>query len=191
MASSKLTPAPLAPDAYRVRVETTAGQFEIAIHRAWSPHGADRFYTLVRQAYYDDSRFFRVVAGKWVQFGIAGEPAIAQAWRTKTIPDDPLIQSNTIGRVAFANTGAHTRSTQVFINLGDNAAQNDREAGFAPFGEIVAGSDVVTRLYAGYGETSGGGMRAGQQDPLFAGGNDYLDATFPRLDRLIRLTVIV
>lgn len=175
------------PEIYRAIVETSAGVFEIAVHRAWSPLGANRFFQLVQQDYYDDSRFYRVVTGKWAQFGIAGAPLMAQAWRSRTIPDDRRMQSNTRGFVAFANTGPGTRSTQVFINLGDNAAQNDREAGFAPFGQVVMGMDVVDRLYAGYGEISGGGMRAGRQDALFAGGNRYLDANFPRLDRLIRL----
>jgi peptidyl-prolyl cis-trans isomerase A (cyclophilin A) len=179
-----------APEMYRTMVETTAGHFEIAVHRNWSPGGADRFFDLAKQGYYDDSRFYRVVAGKWAQFGIAGEPAVAQAWRAKTISDDRLIQSNKTGFVAFANIGPGTRSTQVFINLGDNAAQNDPEPGFAPFGKVIAGMDVVEKLYSGYGETSGGGMRAGHQDVLFAGGNRYLDTHFPRLDRLIRLAVV-
>jgi cyclophilin family peptidyl-prolyl cis-trans isomerase len=132
---------------------------------------------------------FRVVAGKWVQFGIAGDPALAAAWRGRTIPDDRLVQPNRLGFVAFANTGPGTRSTQVFINLGDNSAQNDREAGFAPFGRVTQGMDAVTQFYSGYGEGSGGGMRAGRQDPLFAGGNAYLDSAFPRLDRLVRARV--
>ncbi len=118
-----------APEMYRTMVETTAGHFEIEVHCGWSPHGADRFYELAQCRYYDDSRFFRAVAGKWVQFGIAGDPVIAQAWRGKTIPDDTLVQSNTVGFVGFANTGPGTRSTQVYINLGDNSAQNDHEAG--------------------------------------------------------------
>jgi homoserine O-acetyltransferase len=175
------------PPTYRTVIETSAGIFEIAVYRAWAPHGADRFFELVQRGYYDDSRFHRVVAGKWAQFGIAGAPLVAQAWQSRPIPDDRLLQSNTRGFVAFANTGPHTRSTQVFINLGDNAAQNDGEAGFAPFGEVVMGMDVVDRLYAGYGELSGGGMRAGRQEMLFADGNRYLDTNFPRLDLLIRL----
>ncbi len=179
-----------APALYRVRVETTAGGFEIEVHRDWSPHGADRFYDLARCHYYDDSRFFRVVAGRWAQFGIAGAPGVARAWRDRTIPDDMLVQSNTAGFVAFSNTGPGTRSTQVFINLGDNAAQNDPEPAFAPFGQVVNGMEVVRTLYAGYGETSGGGMRAGRQDSLFAGGNRHLDENFPKLDRLIRLEVV-
>ena len=171
-------------------VETTAGHFVIEVHRSWSPHGADRFFNLAKQGYYDDSRFHRVVAGKWVQFGIAGEPAVAQAWRAKTIRDDRLVQSNKTGFAAFANIGPGTRSTQVFINLRDNSVQNDPEPTFAPFGMVVVGMDVVEKLYSGYGETSGGGMRAGNQDALFAGGNRYLDTNFPKLDKLIRLTVV-
>jgi homoserine O-acetyltransferase len=179
-----------APDLFRVLVETRSGCFEMEVHRCWCPHGADRFHELARIGYYDNSRFFRVVAGKWAQFGIAGEPSVAQAWRTSTIPDDAPGQSNTEGFVAFANTGRDTRSTQIFINLGDNSDQNDREPGFAPFGQIVRGMDVVAKLYAGYGETSGGGMRAGRQDVMFAEGNPYLDREFPNLDKLVRLYIV-
>ena len=150
------------PEVFRVKFETTAGSFVIEAHRDWSPHGADRFYELVRTKYYDDSRFFRVVPGRWVQFGINGDPTIAQQQRHITIPDDPLKQHNTPGYVAFSNTGPNTRSTQVYINLGNNTARNDFEAGFAPFGQVVEGMDVVEKLYGGYGEHSGGGMRAGQ-----------------------------
>lgn len=182
-------PAMPTPDRFLVKVETTAGVFEIAVDRRWAPYGAARFHALATRRYYDDSRFFRVVAGKWAQFGIAGDPAVAAAWRGCTIPDDPLVQSNQAGFVAFANTGPGTRSTQIFVNLRDNSAQNDPEPAFAPFGKVVAGMAVVERLYAGYGEASGGGMRAGNQDRLFAEGNRYLDDAFPKLDRLIRLAV--
>jgi homoserine O-acetyltransferase len=177
------------PEIFRVNFETTAGNFVIEAHRDWSPHGADRFYSLVRAKYYDDSRFFRVVPGRWVQFGINGNPAIAQQQRHITIPDDPLKQPNTLGYVAFSNTGPNTRSTQVYINLGDNT-RNDVEAGFAPFGKVVEGMDVVEKLYGGYGEHSGGGMRAGHQDQMFEGGNAYLDREFPKLDKLIRATIV-
>ena len=136
-----IEPAVLAgcPETYRTIIETSSGIFEIEAHRGWSLHGADRFFQLVEQRYYDDSRFYRVVAGKWVQFGIAGAPSVALAWRGRTIPDDRRVQSNTRGFVAFANTGPDTRATQVFINLSDNAAQNDLEAGFAPFGQTFSG----------------------------------------------------
>lgn len=179
-----------APDIFRVKFKTTAGSFVIEAHRDWAPLGADRFYELVRTCYYDDSRFFRVVAGRWVQFGINGNPKTALKERQHTIPDDTLKQHNTRGYVAFSNTGPNTRSTQVFINLGDNSARNDTEAGFAPFGQIVEGMDVVEKIYSGYGENSGGGMRAGHQDQMFEGGNAYLDREFPKLDKLIRASIV-
>jgi homoserine O-acetyltransferase len=178
-----------APAEFHVRCETTAGSFTLEIHRDWSPHGADRFYELVRRGYYNDTRFFRVVPGRWAQFGINGSPAVAQKWRSRTIPDDRLIQHNTPGFIGFSNTGPDTRSTQVYINTGDNSARNDSEAGFAPFGKVVEGMEVVTRLYSGYGEHSGGGMRAGHQDEMFEGGNAYLDREFPKLDKLLRATI--
>jgi homoserine O-acetyltransferase len=178
------------PAVFRVKFETTAGNFVIEAHRDWSPHGADRFYSLVRTKYYDDSRFFRVVPGRWVQFGINGNPRIAQQQRHITILDDTLKQPNTAAFVAFSNTGPNTRSTQVYINLGDNSARNDIEAGFAPFARVVEGMDVVEKIYGGYGERSGGGMRAGHQDQMFEGGNAYLDREYPKLDKLIRATVV-
>lgn len=177
------------PDIVRVKFETTAGNFVIEVHREWSPHGADRFYELVRSGYYNDSRFFRVVPGRWAQFGISGDPQTAARWRHRTIPDDPLIEHNTAGFVGFANTGPNTRSTEVYINTGDNT-RNDKENGFAPFGQVVEGMDTVEKLYSGYGEHAGGGMRAGHQDAMFAGGNEYLDREFPKLDKLIRASVI-
>jgi peptidyl-prolyl cis-trans isomerase A (cyclophilin A) len=178
------------PEVFRVRFETTAGNFVVEAHRDWSPHGADRFYSLVRSKYYDDSRFFRVVPGRWAQFGISGDPKIAQQQRHVTIADDTLKQHNTRGYIAFSNTGPNTRSTQVYINLGDNSARNDVEAAFAPFGKVVEGMDVVEKLYSGYGEHSGGGMRAGHQDEMFEGGNAYLDREFPKLDKLIRASIV-
>src|SRR5690348_16996992 len=133
---------------YRAQVETSAGNFILEVHRDWSPHAADRFRELIQARYYDDSRFFRVVAGRWVQFGIAGDPKVAQAWRTRTIPDDELKQSNTLGYAGFSNTAPGTRSTQIYINLGDNSARNDREPAFAPFAKVVEGLDVVQKLYS-------------------------------------------
>lgn len=179
----------VAPERFAALVETSAGRFAIEVVRAWAPRGADRFFTLVSCGYYDDSRFFRAVPGKWVQFGIAGDPAVARAWRGRVIADDPLVQSIRRGFVAFANTGPGTRATQVFVNLGDNSRQNDIEAGFAPFGLVVSGMEVVDRLYSGYGEGSGGGMRAGGQDGMFAEGNAWLDARYPLLDRVVKVGV--
>lgn len=178
-----------APSVYRVKVETTAGSFVIEAHRDWAPHGADRFYELVRAGYYNNSRFFRVVPGRWVQFGIAGDPQVAQRWRPRTIPDDTILKPNTPGYIAFANTGPDTRATEVYINTGDNS-RLDVGNGFAPFGQVVEGMDVVDKLYGGYGEHSGGGMRAGHQDAMFTGGNAYLDSHYPKLDKLIRATVV-
>jgi len=186
-------PAQSAPDVFRVKFETTAGDFVIEAHHDWAPHGTDRFHELVASKYFDDSRFFRVVAGRWAQFGIAGEPKVAQAWRLRTIPDDVVRQSNVLGFVGFSNTAPNTRSTQIYINLGDNS-RNDAEAGFAPFGRIVVGLDVIQKLYSGYGEGSGGGMRANLQDhrqeKIFTDGNAYLDHEFPKLDKLIRAAIV-
>jgi len=178
-----------APAVYRVQIDTTAGSFVIEGHRDWAPHGADRFYELVRDGYYNNSRFFRVVPGRWVQFGIAGNARVAQRWRHLTIPDDTLIQHNTEAFVAFANTGPNTRATEIYINTGDNT-RNDKENGFAPFGKVVEGMDVVEKLYGGYGEHSGGGMRAGHQDAMFEGGDAYLDREYPKLDKLIRAEIV-
>lgn len=170
-----------APDHFRVRLDTTKGPIVIDCVRGWAPLGADRFYTLAAAAYYDDSPFFRVVAGKWAQFGISGKPAVANAWRGRTIPDDAFKESNLRGTVAFAFAVKDGRTTQVFINLVDNRATHDKEP-FVPFGRIVEGMDVVDALDDGYGESALGGIRAGKQDPFFQGGNEYLKKNFPKLD---------
>ena len=172
-----------APDVFRVRVETTRGPFVLAITRAWAPIGVDHFYNLVRAGYYDDSRFSRVVPGFIAQFGIAGEPPVTAAWATRRITDDPVVAHNERGTIAYAMTGPNTRTTQLYINLRDNT-RLDAE-GFAPLGLVVQGMDVVDSLYGGYGETSGGGVRAGKQGPAIAGGNAYFDRAYPKLDRLI------
>jgi homoserine O-acetyltransferase len=138
--------------------------------------------------YFDDSRFFRVVKGQWAQFGINRDPTIATPWRARTIPDDPRKQSNTRGRVAFAFALPNGRTTQIYISLRDNSYQD--EQGFVPFGEVVDGMEVADALNSEYGETSGGGIRAGKQQPLFDGGNAYLDREFPRLDRLLHARVM-
>ncbi|HML17521.1 MAG TPA: peptidylprolyl isomerase [Bryobacteraceae bacterium] len=178
-----------APAVFRVRIESSAGNFVIEAHRDWAPRGADRFYRLVRDRFFDNSRFFRVVAGKWAQFGIAGDPRIAGRYRHRTLPDDPAPhQHNDRGYVAFAMTGPGQRTTQIYINLADNR-QLEPE-GFAPFGKVVEGMEVIEKLYSGYGETSGGGMRAGKQDRLFTEGNAYLDREFPKLDHLIRARLL-
>jgi peptidyl-prolyl cis-trans isomerase A (cyclophilin A) len=171
-----------APERFRVRLDTTRGAIVIDCTRAWAPLGADRFYTLVTSGYYDDAALFRVVKGKWAQFGIAGTPSVAQAWRTRTIPDDPFVgQSNVKGTVAFAFATANGRTTQVFFNLVDNSPTHDKEP-FVVFGRVVEGLAVMDALFDGYGESALGGIRAGKQDPLFTHGNAYLRANFPKLD---------
>src|SRR4051794_18198621 len=178
-----------APATFRVRLETTKGPIVIEVHRAWAPHGADRFYELVSQRYFDDNRFFRVVKGQWAQFGINGDPSVATRWRTRTIPDDPRTRSNVRGMVAFAFAEPNARTTQVYIALRDLSDPQDAQ-GFAPFGRVVEGMDVADALNSEYGENSGSGIRAGKQQPLFDGGNAYLDREFPRLDRLLRAVVV-
>jgi len=174
-------------EVFRVRIETSAGTFVIEVHRDWAPHGVDRFHELVRAGYFDDSRFFRVVPGFIAQFGIAGNPKVAQAWRSRTIADDPVIQSNKRGFLSYAMTGPDTRSTRIYINLADNSRLDAQ--GFAPFAKVVEGMEVVDKLYSGYGETSGGGMRAGKQQKMFEEGNAWLDREFPKLDRLLRAKI--
>ena len=177
-----------APDIARVRLQTTRGVIRLELRRASAPHGVDRFYNLVRHGYYDNTAVFRVLAGKWAQFGINGDPAIAQAWRKRTIPDDPRVERNVRGAVSFAFKEPNGRTTQVFINLRDNSATHDREP-FVPIGKVIEGMNVADELYSDYGEQAGGGIRGGKQDPLFAGGNDYLKRNFPRLDYITKATI--
>jgi cyclophilin family peptidyl-prolyl cis-trans isomerase len=177
------------PPRYQVKMTTTKGDIIIAVTRAWAPHAADRFYTLVRDHYFDNSRFFRVVAGRWAQFGIAGKPAVAHAWRTRTFPDDsPPFQKNLRGTIAFAFAVPNGRTTELYINLRDNIPQDSQ--GFAPFGEITSGMEVADQLNSSYGEKSGGGIRAGHQDALFEGGNRYLDSHFPALDKILKVRIV-
>jgi peptidyl-prolyl cis-trans isomerase A (cyclophilin A) len=176
-----------APDSFRARFETSAGDFVIAVNRRWAPLGADRFYNLTRSGYYDGVRFFRVVSGFMVQFGIHGEPAVASAWRELRIPDDPVRRTNVRSMVSFATAGAGTRTTQVFINFGNNDALDGM--GFAPFGQVVEGMDVVDRLYAGYGEGAPRG-RGPDQGRIQAEGNAYLERSFPRMDYVKRATIV-
>jgi homoserine O-acetyltransferase len=178
-----------APNEYSVRLETTKGQIVIAVHRNWAPRGADRFHELVTSGYYDGAPIFRIRKDTWAQFGIAADPKVAQAWRTRTIPDDTYKGvTNKRGTVAFAFKEPNGRTTQVFINLKDNAATHDKEP-FVVFGEVVDGMDVADKWYAEYGEAAGGGIRAGKQDRVFEGGSAYLKANFPLLDYITRARV--
>ena len=177
-----------APEHFRVVVETTKGTFVLAIDRALAPRGADRFHQLVTAGYFDDSRFFRVVPGFIAQFGIPGDPAIAQVWRDRAVADDSVRTSNVRGTIAFAMTGPNTRTTQLFVSLVDNSRLDAQ--GFSPLGSVVEGMDVVDRLYGGYGENAGGGMRAGKQALMMAEGNAHLDRDYPKLDRIRRAYII-
>ena len=177
-----------APDTYQVRFETTKGDFVVQVQRSLSPNGADRFYNLVRNGYYEGVRFFRVIDGFMAQFGMHGDPQVNAALRAVPIQDDPVMASNTRGMVTFAMTGQpNSRTTQVFINYRDNS--NLDAMGFAPFGEVVEGMDVVDRLYSGYGEGAPGGSGPSQAQ-IQAEGNDYLQAEFPQLDYVERATIV-
>jgi cyclophilin family peptidyl-prolyl cis-trans isomerase len=193
-ADSARVPQPAAaaapsPDRFQVRLETTKGDIVIDVHRDWAPRGTDRFYQLVRAGYYDDVAFSRVIAGQWAQFGINGDPRVSNEWRTRTIPDDPFKESNVRGTVAFAFAVPNGRTTQVFINLRDNRVTHDKEP-FVPFGRVLEGGmEVADRLYSGYGESAGSGIRSGKQGPLFEGGNAYLRKMFPLLDYIRRARV--
>ncbi len=178
-----------APDLFQVKLETSKGVMLLEIHRDWSPHGVDRFYNLVRAGYYDGNRFFRISRGHWAQFGINGDPKISGLWRTNTIPDDPRRESNVRGTIAYAFAAPDGRTTQLFINLRDNSATHDAEP-FVSFGRIIAGMDVADALNAEYGEGAGGGIRGGKQGPLFEGGNAYLIEHYPRLDYIVRATLL-
>src|SRR5439155_5100274 len=140
-----------APDTFKARFDTSKGAFVVTVHRAWAPMGADRFYNLVKNGFFDDCRFFRVLDNFMAQVGINGDPAIQSSWRNATIQDDPVKESNKPGFVTFAKTGLpNSRSTQIFINFKDNSSLDKQ--GFAPFGEVASGMDVVNKLYSGYGE---------------------------------------
>ncbi|MCU0234322.1 MAG: peptidylprolyl isomerase [Thermoanaerobaculales bacterium] len=177
-----------APADFKVRLATTAGDLVIAVHRDWAPHGADRFYNLVKIGYFSNVAFFRVIDGFMAQAGMHGDPRVSQAWLAARIPDDPVRQSNTRGRVTFAmSSEPNSRSVQFFINYGDNSFLDD--SGFAPFGEVVEGFETVQALYAAYGEGEPAGSGPSQAK-LYRGGNAYLKGQFPKLD-YIRSAVIV
>jgi len=170
-----------APATYKAAFDTSAGKFVITVHKAWAPNGADRFYNLVKNGFYDDTRFFRVVPNFMVQFGINGDPAIASSWQNANLKDDPSgKQSNKKGYVTFATRGKDTRTTQVFINFKDNSFLDSQ--GFAPFGEVTTGMDVVEKITDQYGEKPNQGSIQSQ-------GNTYLKAQFPKLDYVKKATI--
>ena len=178
--------AETAPARFQVTLETSAGNVVIDVHRSWAPLGADRFYSLVRGGYYDDTRVYRVVDGFMAQFGLNGNPYVNQVWKSEFLVDDPVVETNARGRVAFAKGGRHTRTTEVFISYKDNTALDGE--GFAPFGEVIEGMDVVDAFYADYGDGPPRGDGP-YQAMAAARGNEYLDADFPELTRIIRATV--
>ena len=162
-----------------MKFNTSKGDFTVEVHRDWAPRGADRFYNLVKAGFFDDDRFFRVVSGFMVQFGIHGDGAINDKWRDARIGDDPVKQSNKRGYITFATSGVNSRTTQVFVNFADNS--NLDEMGFAPFGQVTDGMTVVDALFAGYGEGAPGG-RGPSQGRIQTEGNLYLNKDFPLLD---------
>jgi len=175
-----------APDAFRVRFETTKGEFVVAIHRSWAPRGVDRFYNLVAVGFYDDVAFFRVIDEFVAQFGIHGDPDVNEAWSEAAIADDPVARPNLRGTLTFASAGPDTRTTQLFINLVDNERLD--EMGFAPFGRVVEGFAVVEALHSGYGEAAPMGSGPAQAR-IAADGNRYLRKNFPDLDYVIHATI--
>lgn len=178
-----------APSEYRVHFDTSAGEFDIDVVRAWAPRGADRFYNLVRHGFYDDIRFFRVVEQFMVQFGISGDPALSEIWSGTTMLDDPVQMSNERGFITYAKTGQpNSRSTQVFINFKDNSFLDDQ--GFAPFGKVVGdGMKVVDAIYSGYGEGAPRG-KGPDQGRITREGNAYLKASFEKLDYINEATIV-
>ena len=175
---SLLNPASLhakAPAVYKARFTTTAGDFVVEVHRDWAPLGADRFYNLVRSGYFTNAAFFRVVPGFVVQFGLSANPAVNKVWKDADIQDDPVKQSNKRGFLVFATAGPNTRTTQLFINFGDNSRLDGM--GFAPFGTVVEGMDVVYKIFPGYGESP-------RQDLITDQGDTYIAANFPKIDKI-------
>lgn len=182
-----------APDTYKARFDTSQGPFVIEVHRDWAPKAADRFYNLVKNGYYDDCRFFRVIPGFMVQVGINGTPSTQAAWREAKITDDPVKESNKRGYVTFASAGANTRTTQFFINFGDNTNLDKPGAcgagcAFPPFGQVTQGMDVVDKLYSGYGEGAPRG-RGPEQQRIQTEGNAYLVKDFPKMDYIKKATI--
>ena len=175
------------PDVFHVKLDTSKGMVDIEVHRDWAPLGADHFYQLVKSGFYDGARFFRVVRGFVVQFGINGDPATNAMWANATMPDDPVKEHNVTGTVTYASRGRGTRSTQIFINLADNRSSLDGQ-GFAPIGKVVDGMPAVLDLYGFYGDMP---PRGPGPDPqrIQQQGNDYLESHFPRLDFIKKATV--
>ena len=181
------TPDAASPESFRVRFETTKGDFTVEVTRAWAPRGADRLYRLVTEGYFKDIRFFRVLPGFMAQFGLSGDPALDARMNTMRIPDDSVRQSNTRGTLTFATAGPNTRSNQLFINYGDNARLD--ALGFSPLGRVVDGMNIVDQLYGGYGEGAPNGDGPSER-MIVKEGNAYLRRSFPRLDYIKSATIV-
>lgn len=177
-----------APPVFKVKFATTKGDIIIEVTREWSPRGADRFYGLVKNGYYDDVAFFRVVGGFMAQFGIHGSPEVSAVWSEAKIADDPVVQSNKRGMLSFAKGGPNTRTTQVFINYADRNERLD-SSGFSPFGKVIQGMEVADSLYNGYGDAPPAG-KGPNQGILRMRGNDYLRAEFKELDYIKTARII-
>ena len=177
------------PAQYKVRLQTTKGDVILLVHRDWSPIGADHFYELTQMHFYDNNAFFRALRGFVVQWGINGDPQVNKSWSEITIKDDPPKVSNKIGTVVFAKTGEpDSRTTQLFVNLGDNSAALDPQ-GFTPFGEVIQGMENIMHIYAAYGEVPPNGT--GPNPAAIADiGNPYLEEHFPKLDYIKTARVI-
>lgn len=176
-----------APEKFQVIFKTTKGEFTLEVERELSPNGVDRFYNLVKNGYYNDTAFFRVIDGFVAQFGINGNPELNKIWSKQTIPDDPVKASNVRGTISFATAGPNTRTTQLFINYRDNSRLDSM--GFAPFGRVIKGMDVVDKLYSGYGEGEPYGNGPSQQ-LIQMEGNKYLKENFPELDYIISTSIV-
>jgi peptidyl-prolyl cis-trans isomerase A (cyclophilin A) len=178
-----------APDAYRVKLETTKGEVTILVNRSWAPNGADRFYNLVKIGYFDDIALYRAVRGFMVQGGFNGDPDVTTVWSNTKIPDDPMTQSNTRGMVTFAQPSMpNARTTQFFINTTDNGYLK-QHGSFSPFGKVISGMDVVDSFYTGYGEGAPRG-KGPSQGRIAREGNLYLKASFPELDYIVSASIV-
>ena len=188
------TPSDLArvgPDSFLVELETSRGNVRLMAHRAWSPLGVDRIHFLISQRYYDGARFFRVVPGFVVQWGISGDPAVNKVWDDRNLPDEPVRQSNTRGRVSFARGGPNTRSVQLYVNLADNSRLDTTSTfGFPPLGEVREGLALMDSMYAGYSCRRGSQGTCPSQDSIQAQGDAYLRRVHPQLDYIRRARIV-
>ena len=177
-----------APDTFKAKFTTSKGDFTILVERAWAPLGADRFHALVKNGFFDNARFFRVVSGFMVQFGLNGDPKVSKAWVNATMKDDPVVKSNMRGWVTYAMRGANTRTTQLFINFADRNKNLDSQ-GFAPFGQVVEGMDVVEKLYSKYGDGPPRGSGP-DQGKIQSEGNAYLEREYKELDFIKKAAIV-